>query len=546
MRLYHRLFILLLSLLLSACAAPQATQALIYVTITADGQTVDVQLPAGSTVQQALQNARISLNTLDRVEPPAYTVLGSGEKIRIVRVTESFEVEQQIIPFERQTLRNESLAQDKEVLIQKGKNGLRETTYRRVFEDGAQVSSQPIAMKTVILEQPAPEIVMIGIQAPFLPVKIPGRLFYLRDGNAWVIEGSTGNRRALLTTGDLDGRVFSLSSDGNWLLFTRRASSAEQINNLWVASLASIDPETGGPELVDIQIPDVVHFADWLPGSTTRVYFSTVEPRAAAPGWQANNDLNYLTFSDTGWTTNWAILIEPNAGGIYGWWGSTFLWDPSGALRLAYARPDGIGIVSGKDGARAINFDITPLRTQGDWAWVPGLTWSPDGKFLYTVEHIAPPGSASPEDSQLFNLAVVPLEGGPILPLASQVGMFAYPIASPMQQLGSEVDYQIAYLQATFPTQSETSRYRLAIMDRDGSNQHLLFPPAEATGLEPQRQWGVWSPAALPESNHYAVAVLYQGNLWLVDMTTGDAQQVTGDGLTTRLIWTQTLTNQGK
>ena len=44
----------------------------------ADGQTVNLQLPAGSTVQQALDKARLTLNALDRTEPPVYTVLGDG------------------------------------------------------------------------------------------------------------------------------------------------------------------------------------------------------------------------------------------------------------------------------------------------------------------------------------------------------------------------------------------------------------------------------------------------------------------------------------
>jgi len=38
-------------------------------------------------------------------------------------------------------------------------------------------------------------------------------------------------------------------------------------------------------------------------------------------------------------------------------------------------------------------------------------------------------------------------------------------------------------------------------------------------------------------NGNYTIAVLYQGNLWLVDTINGEAIQVTGDGLTTRLIW---------
>ncbi len=117
--------------------------------------------------------------------------------MHLVRVREAFEVEQVVLPFESQTLRNESLPVEKEVLIQRGKNGLQEITYRRVFEDGVEVSNQPMPVNSVILEEPLPEIRMIGVQTPFSPVEIPGRLYYLRDGNLWMIEGNTGNRRAV-------------------------------------------------------------------------------------------------------------------------------------------------------------------------------------------------------------------------------------------------------------------------------------------------------------------------------------------------------------
>jgi hypothetical protein len=120
--------------------------------------------------------------------------------------------------------------------------------------------------------------------------------------------------------------------------------------------------------------------------------------------------------------------------------------------------------------------------------------------------------------------------------LAQEAGMFAYPSVSPGETLqNGEMDYKVAYLRAIFPRQSDTSTYRLVVMDRDGSNQNVLFPPQGEPGLEPQQV--VWSPAPLTNSGNYAVAVLYQGNLWLVNSMTGEAQQITGDGLIKRINW---------
>jgi len=520
-------------LIVSACSAPQATQALIQVSVHAEGKVFPLTIPAGSTVQQAVHTAGLTMNELDRVEPPAFTVLTEGASVKLVRVSEKLEVKQVPLPYARQTLRNESLALDQEVLLQRGKNGLQEITYRRVFEDGIETSEGPAPIKVTTVEEPLAEIVMIGVQAPFSPTAIPGRLIFLRDGNAWMMETSTANRRAILTTGDLDGRVLSLSTDRSWLLFTRKSEVEGEINRLWV-----LDLETEGAQPLDLQAPNVVHFADFVPGSTTKIVFSTVEPRDTAPGWQANNDLYAITFSLSGWTTQWAQILEQNTGGVYGWWGMDFSWAPDGK-RLAYTRPDGIGLLGyERDSIITNTLQIIPYQTGGDWAWVPGLTWGPDSRVLFTVNHVPPLEAASPEASQAFDLAGVSLVGGIPVNLVKDTGMFAYPIASPLQTTGTEeIGYQIAYLQATFPQQSETSSYQVVVMDRDGSNRNVLFPQEGAAGIKPQDGWGAWSPEPLSASGNYALAVIYQGNLWLADIGGETPVQVTGDGLTSRVIW---------
>jgi hypothetical protein len=116
--------------------------------------------------------------------------------------------------------------------------------------------------------------------------------------------------------------------------------------------------------------------------------------------------------------------------------------------------------------------------------------------------------------------------------------MFAYPLPSPIRTLPTgENAYQVAYLQATFPTQSESSPYRLMVMDRDGSNQSEVFPASGSPGIEPQSNWGAWSPQPMGTQNNHTLAVLYQGNIWLVDTITGEYWQITGDGRISRLDW---------
>lgn len=515
------LLLLLAFSLLVSCRSPQATSPDITVSLIADGETRTVTLPAGSTVAQAFQNANISIGNLDRTTPPPYSVLNSGDSVTLIRVTEVFETEEQVIPFERQIVRNESLPEGETRLVQAGVNGRQELTYRIVLEDDVEVSRSIV--KAVVLEEGAPEIVMLGAQASFAPLPIPGKIAYLAGGNAWIIDTSTANRTPVVTTGDLDGRVFALSAQGNYLIFTRRSTKPadQEINQLWAV-------RTNGSQPFNTGIVNVVHFADWNPNSGT-FYYSTVEPRSTAPGWQANNDLHRYNIS----TGERRRVIEPNSGGVYGWWGMSFAFSPDGTL--AYARPDGIGTVDLDGRALKPLLGITPFNTHSDWAWIPSIAWGADGKTLYYTTHAPPPSLVTEEDSPYFDLGAISFSNEASVLMAENSGMFAYPSASTVQASTRERPYYVAYLQAIFAEQSETSRYRMVVMDRDGSNRRVIFPAQDAPGLEPQTP--IWAPDPIAGQAGDFIAVIYQGNLWLVDSGNGQAYQVTGDGLVTRIDW---------
>lgn len=516
------LLLLLAFSALTACRSPQVTSEAITVSIAADEETTSVNLPAGSTVTQALQASGITIGNLDKVEPPLYTILKNGDTVVLTRIEEKFETEEQIIPFERQVVRNESLPDGETRLVQAGVNGLQELTYRIVFENNEEISRSVV--KSVILSEGAPEIVMVGAQSSFAPLPVPGKIAYLAGGNAWIIDTSTANRTPIVTTGDLDGRIFFLSPNGNYLVFTRKSTKPadQEINTIWAV-------RTNGGKPFSTGISNVVHFAAWIPG-TNSIAYSTVEPRSTAPGWQANNDLHRYSIT----TGARAKILDASSGGVYGWWGITFAFSPDG--RLAYARPDGIGFVD-IDGKyiKAPFIDIIPFNTHSDWAWLPAIAWGADGKTLYFTSHAPPPSLVSEEDSPFFDVNAVSFENDANINIAEQTGMFAYPSSSYLQSSSSEKRYEIAYLQAIFPEQSETSRYRVIVMDRDGSNRRTIFPANDAPGLQPQSP--VWAPNPIEGQAGDFIAVVYQGNLWLVDSGNSQAYQVTGDGLVTRIDW---------
>ncbi|MBV6401054.1 MAG: hypothetical protein CNIPEHKO_01351 [Anaerolineales bacterium] len=516
------LLLLNLSLLLNGCRSPQFASPEATISVTVDGATQTSTIPAGSTVQQALQIAGIAFGNLDRADPPVYTVLNDGDSVVIIRVREIFETEEQVIPFDKQIVRNESLPEGETRLVQAGANGSQEVTYRRVLEDGVEISKSIV--KSVILVEAIPEIVMIGAQTSFAPLPIPGKLAYIAGGNAWVIDTSTANRFPLVTTGDLDGRIFRISPRGDYLIYTRKSTkpAGKEINVLWAVRT------NPGSKPFPTSASNVVHFADWIPG-TSSVAYTTVEPRATAPGWQANNDLWRYSIS----TGEKKKILDANAGGVYGWWGMTFAFSSNG--KLAYARPDGIGTVDLDGKYIKPLIDIVPLNTHSDWAWLPSISWGADGNTLYYVTHAPPPSLVNAEDSPFFDIRATSFENDATVDIASQTGMFAYPNASPTQSSSRERQYQVAYLQAIFHEQSETSRYRVVVMDRDGSNRRTVFPANDAPGLEPQIP--AWAPRQIDGQSGYFLAVVYQGNLWLVDTGNGQAFQVTGDGLVTKIDW---------
>ncbi len=519
--------LLTLTWLVASCSGPKATAGSIQIQVSVDaGPRLTRSVPSGSTVQQALAYAGVQLGDLDKVDPPGYTVLTQDATIRVTRVVERFVVETVTVPYERQTIRSEGLPAGETRMLQPGANGQQEITYRVVEEGGVEVSRTPV--KTVSVKDSQPEIVLIGAQAAFSPVPIRGSLAYLAGGNAWMMRGDTGSRRPLVVTGDLDGRVFRLSYDGRWLLFTRLPPKGAKgsINSLWVVSTTEAEPRP-----IDLQVRNVVHFADFSPvldGSNT-VAYSTAEPAAGSPGWQADNDLELVSFTSAGTLYNSRTLIPANAGGQYGWWGASFAWAPEGR-RLAYARPDAVGVIDLTVPSLNPLLDIVPFQAPGDWAWVPGLTWSADGRELYLVDHGPATGLESSVASPVFDLVALPTRGGPTLSLAPRAGMFAYPSVSPPTPLPTaEQAALVAFLQAISPLDSQESSYRLVVMDRDGSNRRSLFPPPGEAGLAPQPL--NWSPDAA------RLALIYRGDLWLVDVASGVGQRLTGDGTVTACAW---------
>jgi hypothetical protein len=516
----NRWIALLLLLGLVACAPSTDAPT---VTLLADGRRREIATEA-LTVRDLLTEARITLGAEDRVTPAEPTLIKDGMTVRVVRVETLTETEEREIPFDRQTVHDASIPDGETQLLEPGVTGIEKLTYRTTLENGVEVDRRLVRRDTV--REPRTEVILVGTQAEQKPVPITGTVAYTANHNAWVMRRTSPNQRRLTSAGDLDGRVFALSADGSHLLFTRAPTETERsplINTLWI-----LDTSAAASEPVRLEVDDVL-WADWEPdcevsltGTSCRIAFATGTTAEGNPGWQANNDLWIARpRPSTGELISKRQVLEPSGGGSYGWWGTTYAWSPEGQ-RLAYAQADEVGTVRAYDGQRTSLAQFPPYRTYASWVWVPSVEWSPEGEFIVTTLHGPAPTEETPEESPVFDVWTLSADGTITAELASEAGMWSSPSFAPQTEL-------IAFGRARSPYVSQTSNYDLYIMDRDGSDRQLIFPPSEEIGLAyPEIAW---------EPGGDRLVTIYQENLYLIRVPEGDVHQLTDSGGVTTVQW---------
>lgn len=504
-----------------------------YITVVADGHSRTYTADEPLTVEQFLADIEVEVGELDRVNPQKFTQISNGLQITIARVTIEEDCEREVTPYERETQLSENVPPGEEFVSQPGKNGLVENCYRVEITDG--VRGQPILISGPnVIEEAVNEIILVAPPNNLDPVEISGTIAYISGGDAWVMRGSSESRRRVTTDGDLDGRVFSLSSSGIQLLFSRTSKTSREFNNqLWYI------PDLNAPTAQLIQLrPTNVLQAAWVPGQANTISYSRAEARPSPPGWRAFNDLWLMTIDpNTGEEIRIDPIIEesPGAGGPFNWWGREYHWSPDGQY-LAWVQADSIGSVNLETGELTPLLNFPVFAPRGDWSWRTSISWSPDEMMIATTTHGQPYRNEAPERSPIFNIAVTSLDGTVQAELIKQAGIWSIPRFSPyVPQSDSEFPKAyLAYMLARQPLESTSNQaeYDLYIADRDGSNARRLYPPEGRPGIL-SREY-VWS----PDGNE--IVVVYQGNLNLIDVETGLARQLTLDGNVTRpVLWTR-------
>ncbi|HID61119.1 MAG TPA: hypothetical protein EYP49_00005, partial [Anaerolineae bacterium] len=122
----------------------------------------------------------------------------------------------------------------------------------------------------------------------------------------------------------------------------------------------------------------------------------------------------------------------------------------------------------------------------------------------------------------IFDLWVLSTGGQVKVKLAGKAGMWAAPHWSPLRQASGRQESSIAYGRAQEPYNSQLGLYDLYVMDRDGSNERKLFPSGDELGLEAPQM--AWSP------NGDQLVIAHRGNLYRLDVASGQLRQLTADG----------------
>ncbi len=509
---------------LSACAPGPKR-----VVIVADGSRRVVDTDA-ATVQDVLREQRIALDENDRVEPPLYAEVGRSETITLTRIQLKTEMIHQPIPFGRRILRDEAYPDGQMQVVELGVNGETTITYTMTIENGREVGRRETGRQ--MITQPRDEILALGTRGSLPVIPITGTMVYQANGNVWVVRNSSGDKRMLTTTGDLDGRVFSLSSDGRYVLFSRAGEESQKsLNTLWIMDTVVQD------ELPRALPVNDVLYAQLAPDAHA-VLYSTGEKTPAAPGWKANNDLWIapLAASDLSASPPVSLTLQPqriwkaNVPAPYSWWGANFAWAPDGRA-VAYAFSNEIGFLqipasTDREATRTLLKSFAPFRSPADWVWTPQLTWSPDSRYVAAAVHSPLDNPQVASENPVFEVWGLSRDRSVRAPLAKQTGMWAAPAWSPPDSNGESM---IAFGVALSPSDSERSRYALYVMDRDGGNKVQILPQGNEDGLVGVQV--AWSPDARQ------LVAIREGDVWLYDFASARWSQLTANGASALPRW---------
>lgn len=130
------------------------------VTISVDGEAKTLLVKKGATVQEALDQAGVTLGPQDRVHPGLWERVAYGASLQITRVQMKTRFEEIALPYKTEVNRDASLPKGQTATRREGRAGVQRREIREIYEDGQLVSSQLVAAN--VLREPVDQVEVVG------------------------------------------------------------------------------------------------------------------------------------------------------------------------------------------------------------------------------------------------------------------------------------------------------------------------------------------------------------------------------------------------
>ncbi|MFJ7155950.1 ubiquitin-like domain-containing protein [Streptomyces sp. NPDC101118] len=145
------------------------------VTFLADGNERTIRTNA-ATVREALDQAGITLHGQDTTSVPPASFPRDGQTVTVLRITGTREVREEVIPYETEKVRDDTLFAGTEVVERAGRQGARRVTYTLRTVNG--VRQKPRRVAEEVVREPVTQRIRVGTRP--LPTSVAGA-----DGLDW-------------------------------------------------------------------------------------------------------------------------------------------------------------------------------------------------------------------------------------------------------------------------------------------------------------------------------------------------------------------------
>lgn len=476
---------------LSACSRGTESNNSYLVVLRVDDIERAYRFAESYTVADLLSKADLTLNESDHLSHSLDAPLDDGMTITVQKSGDWTDCVLRPIPYGELRLPNEMFNPGETRLGPGGKDGIeRVCTYFQV-RDGVTNQTE---IRREIVEPAIEQITYFGVEQLAVGLPIKGTVSYISHGSVWIMRENSENRSPISQALDADGFVFELSPDGESLLFTRRSDNEEK-NQLWLLRSTS-----------DLKLPSLqlkvhnVSVASWHPKEqeTIFTYHGVEYPTLQRHQLDLRNgDLDtvesvHLQLD----TTSENRLLLNNDGTLFAY---------SGIYEMGTINP------SSAEAYPLSYFAAENLENNS--FWVPEVSWSYDDKVLTTTI----PATTENQPNR-YDIVAYLIEDEIRVTLFENVGHNAIAKYSP------RASTNIAF------TQNNAGRYALFISDQDASNERLLFPLSEDIPISNVSEFS-WS------ANGQQLLAVADGNLWLIEVDSGQAWQLTGDGGVSAVDW---------